>query len=186
MIDPWKLAGSRPLGDFRIFKLRADRRVSPLTGTEHEFIIIDAPHWVNVIAVTPGQQLVMVEQFRYGSETVELEIPGGIIDPGDVNPVEAGLRELREETGYEGRDARLLAQVWSNPAIMNNRTYTVLVEHCECRHPTEFDSGEELVTRLVPVADISQLLASGKIQHPLVQVALSQYELFRQANSGKS
>ena len=58
-----------------------------------------------------------------------------------------GFRELREETGYEGRDALLLAQVWSNPAIMNNRTYTVLVENCELKHPTEFDSGEDLTTR---------------------------------------
>lgn len=175
MTQPWNLASSRPLGDFRIFKLRADRCISPRTGAEHEFIIIDAPHWVNIIAITTDQQLVMIEQYRVGSQTVELEIPGGMIDPTDANPVEAGLRELREETGYEGRDALLLAQVWSNPAIMNNRTYTVLVENCELKHPTEFDSGEDLTTRLLPVTEIPQLLASDKIQHPLVHVALSHY-----------
>lgn len=179
MTQPWKLAGSRPLGDFRIFKLRADICISPRTGSENEFIILDAPHWVNVIAITADQQLVMIEQYRVGSQTVELEIPGGMIDPSDANPVEAGLRELREETGYAGHNARLLAQVWSNPAIMNNRTYTVLVENCELKHPTEFDSGEDLDTHLMPVTEIPQLLASGKIQHPLVHVALSHYQYYQ-------
>ena len=76
MIRPWEKVRSTPVGDFRIFKLRSDVKLSPRTGKEHDFYVLDSVHWVNVIAVTPDQKLVMIEQFRHGSNTVELEIPG--------------------------------------------------------------------------------------------------------------
>ena len=179
MIKPWKKTASRALGDFRIFKIRADHRISPRTGQEHEFFVLESADWVNVIAITPEQQLVMVEQFRHGSDTVELEIPGGIIDPKDASPSTAGQRELREETGYEGDHARVIGRIFPNPAIMNNTCFTVLVENCRNRHPVQFDHGEDLVTRLVPVAEIPSLMASGRIRHSLVAVALYHFDLLQ-------
>jgi len=179
MIKSWKKVGSKLLGDFRIFKLRTDTKISPRTGKEHEFFILDSVNWVNVVAVTPDQQLVMVEQFRHGSNTVELEIPGGMMDPHEADPVATAVRELREETGYEGGNARLLGRIHSNPAILSNTTYTVLVENCHLKHGVEFDHGEDLITRLVPVADIPKLVADEKIGHSLVVVALYHFELWR-------
>jgi 8-oxo-dGTP pyrophosphatase MutT (NUDIX family) len=179
MIQPWKRIRSSPVGDFRIFKIRSDLCVSPRTGREHDFFIIESVGWVNVIAVTPDQRLVMVRQYRFGSQTVELEIPGGMMDPDDLDPVATAVRELREETGYAGENARLLGQVWSNPAILNNRTYTVLIENCRLQHGVEFDSGEDLETLLVPVSEIPQLVADEKIGHPLVVVALYDFELWQ-------
>src|SRR6185295_5352239 len=108
MIRPWKKVGSRPLGNFRIFTLREDRKVSPRTNEEHGFYVIDSVNWVNIIAVTPDDQLVMVEQYRHGSNTVELETPGGMMDPHESDPVGTGVRELREESGYVGESARAL------------------------------------------------------------------------------
>jgi ADP-ribose pyrophosphatase len=179
MIKPWLKIGSNPLGDFRIFKLRTDRKVSPRTGAEHDFYVIDSVNWVNVVAVTPERQLVMIEQYRHGSNTVELEIPGGMMDVPDASPVATGIRELREETGYEGENARVLGKIFPNPAIMSNTCFTVLVENCRCVHPVEFDHGEDLVTRLVPVADAPRLVAEGKIAHSLVVVALYHFDLWQ-------
>src|ERR1700690_2381835 len=150
MIRPWKIVGSTPIGDFRIFKLRSDVKVSPRTGKEHDFYVLDSVNWVNIIAVTPDQKLVMVEQYRHGSNTVELEIPGGMMDAGETDPVKTAVRELREETGYAGENARLLGKIFSNPAILNNVTYTVLIENCRLRHGVEFDYAEDLATHLIP------------------------------------
>ena len=177
MIKPWRILESKPLGDFRVFQIRGDSKVSPRTGARHDFVVLEARDWVNVIALTPDRQLVMVEQFRHGSGTVELEIPGGVMDPHDSSPVAAGVRELREETGYEGGDASLLGKVWSNPAIMSNTCYTVLVEGCSLKHPVEFDSGEDILTRLVPLDDVPKLVAEGRIAHSLVVVALHHLDL---------
>lgn len=179
MIKPWDKLGSEPVGDFRIFTIRSDRKRSPRTQQAHDFYVIDCVDWVNVVAITPEQQLVMIEQFRHGSNTVELEIPGGMMDPEDESPMEAGLRELREETGYEGCDAMLLGKVYPNPAIMSNTCHTVLVRDCRCVHPLQLDQGEDLVTRLVPVPEIPAMIASGKIGHSLVVVALYYFDLWQ-------
>src|SRR5882757_2718962 len=162
MSTPWKKVHSKPVGDFRIFKLRSDTCINPRTGKEHDFYVLDSVDWVNVIALTPARELVMVRQYRFGSQTVELEIPGGMMDPGENDPVATAVRELREETGYAGENARLLGKIWSNPAILNNVTYTVLIENCRLQHGVEFDHGEDLITRLVPVADIPKLVADEK------------------------
>jgi 8-oxo-dGTP pyrophosphatase MutT (NUDIX family) len=179
MITPWKKVGSKPVGDFRIFKIRSDTCVNPRTGQEHDFFVLDSVNWVNVIAVTPDQQLVMVRQYRHGSGTVELEIPGGMMDPHETDPVATAVRELREETGYEGENARLLGKIHSNPAILSNTTFTVLIENCHLKHGVEFDHGEDLATQLTPVADIPKLVADGKIGHSLVVVALYHFELWQ-------
>lgn len=180
-IKPWPVVRSTPKGDFHIFQIRTDTKTSPRTGKSMDFVVVESKNWVNVIAITRDKRLVMVEQFRHGSATVELEIPGGVMDAEDKDPVEAGLRELVEETGFEGDNPRLIGQVWSNPAIMNNSTYTVLVENCRMRNATRFDLGEDLITKLIPLADTPELVRSGAIRHSLVVVALHHYDLFRNA-----
>lgn len=179
MIQPWQKLGSRPLGEFRIFSLRSDRLISPRTQAEHEFLVIDCVNWVNVIALTPERQVVLIRQYRHGSGTVELEIPGGMVDPRDATPVEAGARELREETGYEGTRARIIGEIFPNPAIMSNTCHTILIEDCRLLHPVEFDQGEDLATELVPAAELPRLAASGRFMHSLVMVALYHFDLWQ-------
>lgn len=179
MIQPWPKKGSKPLGDFRVFSLRSDLRVDPRNGQEHDFFVIDSPTWVNVIAVTPRDELVMIEQFRHGSATVELEIPGGVMDPEDASPEFAGERELREETGYTGENARIIGTVFPNPAIMSNTCHTILVENCRITHDLEWDHSEDIETRLVPVAEVPGLVSAGKVKHSLVVAALYCFDLLR-------
>jgi ADP-ribose pyrophosphatase len=179
MIEPWQKIGSRPAGDFGIFTIRADKRVSPRTKKWHEFFVLNSVDWVNVIALTADHQLVMIDQFRHGSETIELEIPGGMIDSSDISPEAAAIRELREETGYAGEKPVIIGKVFPNPAIMSNTCFTVLLENCRREHPVAFDHGEDLQTRLVPVDKVRDLVLKGEIRHSLVVAALFYWELLR-------
>ena len=179
MIMPWPTVRSEALADYRIFTIRRDWKISPRTGREHDFYVVDAPGWVNVIALTAREEIVLIEQYRQGTNTVELEIPGGVMDVADPSPVEGGVRELREETGYEGENPRIINQICPNPAWMSNTCYTVLVENCELRHPLELDHAEDVATRLTPLSELPGLVASKRIRHALVVVALYQFELMR-------
>jgi ADP-ribose pyrophosphatase len=181
MIKPWQKIDSKQVGKFRIFTIRQDFKISPRTGEHHNFFVLDCPDWVNVIAVTSDRQLVMIEQFRQGTNTVELEIPGGIIDAKDPSPMAAGIRELREETGYEGEQPRMIGKIFPNPAIMSNTCHTLMVQNAQLKHPSEWDCGEDIITRLVPVADIPELIKTGQIRHSLVVVALYHFELLGRA-----
>lgn len=183
MIKDWKQISSKKLGDYRVFTVRSEIKVSPRTGEQHDFFVIDSVNWVNVVAVTPENELVMVEQFRHGTNKVELEIPGGMMDLTDASALETGLRELREETGYEGEKGEVIGKISPNPAIMSNTCFTVLVENCRLKHDVKFDSSEDIITRLVPVSQIPDLVSSGKISHSLVVVALYHFELWQKKKS---
>jgi 8-oxo-dGTP pyrophosphatase MutT (NUDIX family) len=145
----------------------------------HNFFVIESVNWVNIIALTPESQLIMVEQYRHGTDTVELEIPGGMMDAEDLTPVATGIRELREETGYEGDQAQIIGKIYPNPAIMSNTCYTVLVRNCQLRHALEFDHSEDIVTKLVSTDEISRRIFEGKIRHSLVVVALYHFDLWQ-------
>lgn len=184
-IKPWEKVSSKPVGNFRVFNIRSDVKISPRTGREHDFYVIESVNWVHVVPITKDGKLVMIEQYRHGSDTVELELAGGMMDPRDISPLEAGLRELREETGYEGTQAEIIGQIYPNPAIMNNICYTVLVRDCELKHAPELDQGEDVAVTLVEIADIPRLIQQGRIGHSLVVVGLYYFELWR-ANSSRS
>ncbi|MBT5927402.1 MAG: NUDIX hydrolase [Verrucomicrobia bacterium] len=179
MIQPWKTKSTRQLESYRIVSVRSAVRTNPRTQEDQEFYIMDCPDWVNIIAITPNQEMVMVEQFRHGTNTVDLEIPGGVMDPEDNSAVVTGVRELREETGYEGVNARVIGEIAPNPAIMSNFCRTVLIDDCELKHSTEFDSGEDIQTKLVPLSKMDQLVQSGTIHHSLVVVAFYHYKLMK-------
>ena len=185
-IQPWPDLGSQSVGNFRIFKLRSVRRRSPRNGVERDFYVMDCADWVNVIAITAENELVLVEQFRHGVAAVELEVPGGIMDPGETDPVAAGLRELREETGYVGEGGIEIGCVLPNSAIQSNRCRTVLVRQCRRVGELELDDSEDIAVRLFPVSDMAKLVTGGRIRHSLAVAALYHYELWLRSFRGGS
>ncbi len=167
----WEKLESRSLVRTRILELRAVRHRHPVRGTDREFVVMEAPDWCNVLALTPAGALVLVRQFRFGVDEFSLEIPGGMVDPGE-DPVAAGVRELREETGYEGVRARLLGTVHPNPAIQANRCHLVLVEEAVRTARTAWDADEEIEVTVVPVPEVLAAARDGRITHALVLNAL--------------
>jgi len=155
----------------RIFDLRTAHYRHPVRKTERDFYVVHSPDWVNVIALTPEHHLVLVRQFRFGVDDFSLEIPGGVMDLGE-EPVAAGLRELREETGYAGQNARIIGRVHSNPAILNNACNLILVEQAVPTTELAWDADEEIEVLTAPVEEVFSWARSGRITHSLVLDAL--------------
>lgn len=174
MPKDWQRTAQRDVVDCRVFKVRADTSVHPLTGVAAEYFVIDSSDWVNVIALTPTRDVVLIEQYRHGARKITLELPGGTLEPGE-DPLVAGLRELQEETGYGGGTARLIGYCEPNPAIQSNRCWFVLVDGATLISATNFDDGEDIDLRLAPLGDVPRLIAAGEITHALVLAAFQRF-----------
>ena len=167
-VDDWELVESEQLADYRITRVRRDRRRSPRTGVEHDFIVLQMREWVNVIAVTRQARIVIIEQYRHGTQEVGVEIPGGVVDPGDSELEQAARRELLEETGYEAEEFVCIGKVTANPAIQDNRCHTFVALGAHAVGEARLEAGEDIAVGEVGIDEMGELIASGRMSHALV------------------
>lgn len=167
-VDDWELVESEQLADYRITRVRRDRRRSPRTGVEHDFIVLQMREWVNVIAVTRQARIVIIEQCRHGTQEVGVEIPGGVVDPGDSELEQAARRELLEETGYEAEEFVCIGKVTANPAIQDNRCHTFVALGAHAVGEARLEAGEDIAVGEVGIDEMGELIASGRMSHALV------------------
>lgn len=179
-ISDWERLGDETLMSYKVFRARRSRRRSPRTGQEIGFFLLDTPDWVNILPLTPDGQIVMIRQFRHGTDRVSLEIPGGLVDPHEKDPLEAALRELREETGFAAESLEPLGVMSPNPAMMTNRCFSYLATGCRRVGDLVMDPGEDIEVVTVPVAELDERLRRGEIDHAIVLATIA----FWRARSG--
>jgi 8-oxo-dGTP pyrophosphatase MutT (NUDIX family) len=172
-IQPWQELSNETLAHYKVFHVRKSRRRSPRTGAEIGFFLMDTPNWVNVLPITDDGQIVMVRQYRHGSEQVSLEIPGGLIDAHETDPAAAAARELREETGFEAARIEAIGVMNPNPSMMTNRCFAFLATGCRRVGELQMDPGEDIEVLTVPVGELDGLITSGAIDHAIVLATVS-------------
>jgi ADP-ribose pyrophosphatase len=123
-----------------------------------------------VIPLTDDGRVVLVRQYRFGTEDFTLEIPGGMCD-SDESPLRAAAREMREETGFEARQIVPLGFVHPNPAIQTNRCHSYLARGARRVQDPTPDPFEQIEVDSVPLAEIGRLVREGAITHALVVTA---------------
>lgn len=168
-VETWRRVESKTIADCRVFKVREDSCERASDGAKASFFVTENPDWVNVIALTKEKEVVLIEQFRHGTEEIILEIPGGMVDDGE-DAKDTARRELLEETGYSSNEFVYLGKSRPNPAISNNWIYHYLAIDCEKTDEIAFDEHESVVTKLVPLAEIENLVKNGEITHSLAIV----------------
>jgi ADP-ribose pyrophosphatase len=166
-LRPWPVLSEDTIADMGIFQLHEVTARNPRTETERRIAWVTTSDWVNIVPLTPQNDVVLVKQWRHGTRAVTLEIPGGLVDPGE-SPAVAAAREVREETGFEGDATVEMGVVQPNPAFLNNLCYTFLIENCRLVGELEMDDGEDIEVVLIPLREIPERIASGEIQHALV------------------
>jgi 8-oxo-dGTP pyrophosphatase MutT (NUDIX family) len=185
MIQPWKKHEHKTEYDCGFFQVQVYSSASPKTGKQHPFYILSTRDWINIIAITREKKVLMVSQYRHGSEEVSLETPGGAIDAKDKQPLEAAQRELLEETGHQADEWHFLGKLRPNPAILNNTCFFYLALGCLSVGDLHLDEAEELEVSTHDLEEVREMIRKGEIQHSLVVGAFYFLDLYRKENPGK-
>ena len=144
----WIKKGEHFITDLKLFKAQWHEYQHPGIDGVFQAVVLDAPETTNVVALTDNQEIVMASQYRFGSEDFSLELPGGIVEPGETF-LQAAQRELQEETGYTSTAWTYLGSVYSNPVMMNNRCHHFLAIHAQKTHSMQLDSTEDISIKLI-------------------------------------
>ena len=180
-VFPWRETEREEVMRCPVFTVERRRMVEshPTSTKQGDFFVIRAPDWVNVVALTPDDELVVIEQWRHGVAQTTWEIPGGMVDPGE-SAATAAQRELLEETGYASDRWFRLGAVEPNPAIQNNRCATFVALNCRKVAAPSFDGNERIRGQTIRYSDAAKWVVDGRIQHALVVAALH-WESLRRA-----
>lgn len=160
--------------DYKIFQTYKCQFHNLSSDQSGDFVIIKSNDWVQVIAETTDDRIVMSQQFRFGSQELSLELPGGIMEHQE-EIIDAARRELVEETGYTGDEATVIATLLPNPAIQTNHLYVVNIKKCTKTNQTHFDQFEDIQTLLYSRDDVIKAIHNGDISHCITVAALARF-----------
>ena len=151
-----------------IINLRRDK-VTVQGGTSYREIIEHNGGAV-IAALTEDNKLVMVRQYRKPADKVMLEVPAGKIDPGE-KPLEAAVRELKEETGYTAEKVEFLTQFYPSVGYSEEVLYLYL---CTGLIPgeTNFDENEAIDIEEVELDRLFKMAMSGEIDDAKTLIAI--------------
>jgi len=164
MNQEWRVLSQKTLLLDRWINVRADSCVTPSGRKIEPYYVLTYPDWVNVVAVTRDDCMVMIRQYRHAANKIILELPGGIVEATDTLPEDAACRELIEETGFRATNMRTVASLYVNPASHTNRTHTCVATGVIRVDVPRLDEGEDgLTVELVPISEVINGLSEGFI-----------------------
>jgi 8-oxo-dGTP pyrophosphatase MutT (NUDIX family) len=159
---PWKVRRREYVSREFWYTVRVDEVELPTGHVIPKYWVSEYRPWVNVVALTKDDEVVLLRQYRHGLAQVHFEIPAGTTDPGETDLEAATRRELLEETGYGGGRWSPLITLSANPALQDNLAHTFLAEGVERLAEPHAEASEDLRVHLVPLADVERMIADGE------------------------
>jgi ADP-ribose pyrophosphatase len=159
----WDVLESKYIVNDEWLTLRADRCQMPNGRLVEPYYVFEFPEWVNIVAVTENDEVVLVRQYRHGIRKTVLELPCGIVAEIDRSPIEAARRELLEETGYISNNFIETGRISANPANHTNLTHCFLAIDTTLAATPQPDDTEQIDVLLAPRRKVVELIEGGDI-----------------------
>jgi len=163
-MQPWMIRSQKTLLDRKWLRITEDSVILPNGTVIDEFHVLHCPNWAAVVAVTPEQRIVMVEQYRHGLGRTSLELPAGVIDAGEL-PMQAAERELFEETGHRAREWTPLIEVSPEPSRSTHRAHFFVAHGAERVSAGNPEASEIIKVRLLTIDELFECLDQGRVDH---------------------
>lgn len=176
----WIRSNPQELLKTPIYTIHSHEAKSQDSDKAGKFFTLNAPDWINVIAITEENEVIVISQYRHGTDEITLEIPGGASDPGE-DPIESAKRELLEETGFISEEWESLGKTAVNPAIMTNYTHMFIAKNCKKVAEQQLDGLEEIDIEFISIQEFLQKIVKMEIDHSLILSAVAKW-LIKEAN----
>ena len=162
-VKAWQTLESEYIFKETWFNIRKDKVLKGSGREMDRYYVFEFTDWVTVLPITTDGKVILVKQYRYALGEFSYEIPGGVMDAHETDPLETAKRELREETGYAAAEIIKTATISPNPATQSNLMHCYLATGCEPKHMQELDENEEIELVFVTMEELKQLLRENKI-----------------------
>ncbi|MBL8148135.1 MAG: NUDIX hydrolase [Anaerolineae bacterium] len=162
-VRAWRVLASTPVLVNRWLNLRRDACERPDGGLVDEYYVLSEPDVACVVALTGDRQCLLVEQYKHGIGRACLEIPGGLFDEADADPLAVAERELREETGFMSERWLKLGVLAISPSRTPVQMHLFAALDCRRVGDQSLDPNEEIIVHQRPLAEALALVQDGTI-----------------------
>jgi ADP-ribose pyrophosphatase len=171
VIEPWQVLESKYSYRDPWLAVRSDTVRVPNGTVLSPYHTIEFPEWVCAVALTPQQEILLIEEYRHGVKRLSFELPCGAPEDEGEDVLAAMKRELLEETGFAAQEWHALGSSTANTARQNNRVHAFLALDVRRVSDQKLDPGEVIRAHLVPWAKFVADLAEGRLEIPGLQLA---------------
>lgn len=158
----WRVRASSYLVDSPYMRLRSDEVELPDGTIVPDYYVRESRGFVTILALTAERRVILVRQYRYGADSIHLELPAGMLGD-DETPEACALRELAEETGYEVDRIEMAAEYLPEPVRSTARAYVYTGSGARRTREPVLDPTEHLVVELASLERFREMLADGTI-----------------------